>query len=333
MTRLATTIKDIAAKARVSIATVSRVLNYDSTLSVTDETKKRIFKIAEDLDYKKRKHKANAAQRIVFLHWGTENEELNDIYYMTMRTGVEERAEFHKIQLLKYLKEDVLDIPKDIDGIVIVGHIFDEYLDQLKKITNNIVIIDAFYEVEGIDTVRTDFKKITKKALDHLINTGHKKIGFIGGYETFHNTSSPIEDKREKYYRTYMEKKNMLNEDYIFIDDFSADSGYEQMKKAINTLKNDLPTAFYTGSDPIAIGALRALHEAGIEVPGKVSIIGVDDISISKYVYPALSTVRIETELMGETAIDLVMERILTGRKVAKKIYIESTLTIRDSSL
>jgi len=332
VTGLATTIKDIAEKAGVSIATVSRVLNYDSTLSVTEETKKRIFKTAEKLDYKKRKNRSKTTKRIVFLHWGTESEEINDIYYMAIRTGIEDRAEFYKIELLKYLKENYKNIPQNIDGIIIVGHIFDDQLNQLKNITENIVIIDTFYEVEGIDTVQIDFKKITGKVLDHFINNGHEKIGFIGGYETFHNTSSPIEDKREKYYRNYMEKKKMLNEDYIFIGDFSPDSGYQQMKKAIQTLKDDLPTAFYIGSDPIAIGALRALHEEKIEVPGRVSIIGVDDISISKFVYPALSTVRIETELMGETAVDLVMERITTDRKIAKKVYLETKLNIRDSS-
>ncbi|WP_067841858.1 LacI family DNA-binding transcriptional regulator [Amphibacillus sediminis] len=329
---MATTIKDIAEKAGVSIATVSRVLNYDSTLSVSEETKKKIFKIAEDLDYKKRKHKTNTTRRIVFLHWGTESEELNDVYYMAIRVGIEERSEYHKIQLLKYLKQDYLDIPENIDGIIIVGHMADEPLKKLKLLTTNIVIIDPFYDVAGIDTVQIDFKKVTKRVLDHFIERGHEKIGFIGGYETFHGTAQPIQDKREKYYREHLSKKKLLNESYIFIDDFTADSGYTQMKNAIDTLKDDLPTAFFIGSDPIAIGALRALHEQNIKVPDRVSLISIDDISISKYVYPALSTVRIETELMGETAVDLIIDKLASERTVAKKIFIETTLKLRDSS-
>ncbi len=332
MSILATTIKDIAEKAGVSIATVSRVLNYDSTLSVSEETKKKIFKIAEDLDYKKRKHKTNTTRRIVFLHWGTESEELNDVYYMAIRVGIEERSEYHKIQLLKYLKQDYLDIPENIDGIIIVGHMADEPLKKLKLLTTNIVIIDPFYDVAGIDTVQIDFKKVTKRVLDHFIERGHEKIGFIGGYETFHGTAQPIQDKREKYYREHLSKKKLLNESYIFIDDFTADSGYTQMKNAIDTLKDDLPTAFFIGSDPIAIGALRALHEQNIKVPDRVSLISIDDISISKYVYPALSTVRIETELMGETAVDLIIDKLASERTVAKKIFIETTLKLRDSS-
>ncbi|SEO51520.1 transcriptional regulator, LacI family [Amphibacillus marinus] len=329
---MATTIKDIAEKAGVSIATVSRVLNYDSTLSVGDDTKKRIFKIAEELDYKKRKPKVHASHRVALLHWGTENEELNDVYYMAIRVGIEERADYHKVQLIKCLKEDYLDLPKDINGIIIVGTMLNEQIEKLKQLTNNIVVIDSFFDIEGVDAVQVNFKKVTERILDHFIKNGHQEIGFIGGYETFHGLAKPIQDKREKYFRAYMNEHHLLTEKYIFVDDFTPESGYQQMKKAIATLKDKLPTAFYVGSDPVAIGVLRALHEANINVPNQVSIISIDDISISKYVYPALSTVRIETELMGETAIDLVIERLTTERKVAKKVYIETSLNLRDSS-
>lgn len=330
---MATTIKDIAEKAGVSIATVSRVLNFDSTLAVGDDTKKRIFAIAEELDYKKRKQKQRDTKRIAFFHWGTESEELNDVYYMAIRVGIEERSAFHHIQLFKFLKKDELELPKNLDGIIIVGHIDDQVLKQIKKVTTNIVVVDPFFDTEGIDSVRVDFRKVTKQIIDHFIQKQHTEIGFLGGYETFHNTHEPIQDKRELYFRQHMEKLGLLNEDYIFIDDFTADSGYHMMNKAIETLKDRLPTAFYVGSDPIAIGALRALHEQNIEVPSRVSLISIDDISVSKYVYPALSTVRIETELMGETAVDLIMERLATERTVAKKVYIETTLKLRDSCL
>lgn len=330
---MATTIKDIAEKAGVSIATVSRVLNFDRTLSVGDETKQRIFAIAEELDYKKRKSKQPKTKRIAYLHWGTESEELNDVYYMSIRIGIEQRAEFHNIQLLKYLKKDKRELPKNLDGVIVVGHIAGDIIKQIKKITSNIVIIDPFYDTEGIDSVRIDFRKVTKQIIDQFTATNHTKIGFLGGYETFHNTHPPIQDKRETYFRQYMQQLNLINESYIFIEDFTADSGYNMMKKAIETLKEDLPTAFYVGSDPIAIGALRALHEHRIDVPNRVSLISIDDISVSKYVYPALSTVRIETELMGETAVDLIIEKLTSDRTVAKKVYIETTLKSRDSSI
>jgi LacI family transcriptional regulator len=92
-----------------------------------------------------------------------------------------------------------------------------------------------------------------------------------------------------------------------------------------------LPTAFFVGNDAMAIGCLRALLEEKISVPDRVNIIGVNDISVSKYVFPSLSTVKIHTELMGETAVDLLLER-LNDRIVSKKVFVGTELLIRQSS-
>lgn len=88
---------------------------------------------------------------------------------------------------------------------------------------------------------------------------------------------------------------------------------------------------FFAGNDQIAIGCLQALNEENIHVPEEVNIIGLNDISVSKYVYPSLSTVKVHTELMGETAVDLLVERI-EGRTIPKKVFIATNLIIRDSS-
>lgn len=107
--------------------------------------------------------------------------------------------------------------------------------------------------------------------------------------------------------------------------------GYQLMKQAIKEHKDQLPSAFFVGNDSMAIGCLRALHEENIPVPERVSIIGVNDISVSKYVYPPLSTVKVYTELMGETAVDLLLEQ-MTERKISKKVIISTLLEIRGSS-
>jgi LacI family transcriptional regulator len=104
------------------------------------------------------------------------------------------------------------------------------------------------------------------------------------------------------------------------------------MKKAITENGDNLPTAFFVGSDAMAIGCLRALHEEKIQVPERVSIIGVNDISVSKYVIPSLSTVKVYTELMGETAVEMLMERVDSKRVVSKKVMISTKLKLRHSS-
>ena len=139
----------------------------------------------------------------------------------------------------------------------------------------------------------------TKKIIDFFLKTGHTEIGFIGGRERLKGQEEPIQDLREKTYTTYMKEKGFYDERFSFVGAFSVDEGYRLMKKAIEELKDDLPTAFFMSSDVMAIGAIRALHEANISIPERVSLIGINDMSISKHMYPPLSTIRVYTEVMG----------------------------------
>ncbi|GAF63409.1 putative transcriptional regulator [Bacillus sp. TS-2] len=327
------TIKDIARRVGVSNTTVSRVLNYDPSLSVGDTTKKEIFKVAEELSYTKKRKKSQLLKKVAFIHIKTEQEELDDVYYMGIRHGIEERAEQHNIQLLKFLKNDYTSIPNDIDGIIVVGDTFEEQIDSLKEISPNIVIIDSYYTSDDCDAVLVDFKKISSQILDYFIGTGHNHIGFLGGLQTFLHNKPPIQEKREMYYRKYMSEKDLLNEKYIFVQSFTVNAGYRLMKRAIAELGNELPTAFYISNDSMAIGAIRALQEEKISIPDRVSLISINDISVSKYIFPPISTVRIETELLGESAVDLIMERMVNGRKISKTVYVATKLIIRDTTL
>ncbi|MFL6561465.1 MAG: LacI family DNA-binding transcriptional regulator [Bacillus sp. (in: firmicutes)] len=326
------TIKDIAQMAGVSIATVSRVLNYDTTLSVSDETKKRIFEVAEDLSYKKKPARKQGSGKIALLQWYTEKEELEDLYYMSIRLGVENQCRQQGIQVAKYFQDNYEDLKEDdIQGLIAIGKFSKKQVNELLKITKNIVFVDTSPDEDRFDSIVIDFERATIKVLDHFMKKGHEKIGYIGGREVFKDKTSIIEDPRESAFKRYLTGKGMPYEAFMYVGTFSADDGRAMMKKAIDKHGDNLPTAFFAGNDSIAVGALRALLEAGISVPERVNIIGVNDISISKYVYPALSTVKVYTEIMGETAVDTLLERI-AGRKTAKKIFIATELIIRNSS-
>ncbi|MGN8647410.1 LacI family DNA-binding transcriptional regulator [Gracilibacillus sp. HCP3S3_G5_1] len=325
------TIKEIAEKAGVSIATVSRVLNYDPKLSVSDETKKRIFEIAESLSYQKKAPRKKLTRRIAFVHWVTEAEELTDLYYMGIRHGIEEQANQHHLHLLKYTVHELDDIPKDIDGILAVGRFSKKQIEQFKQLTQHIVLVDSDFEHSGCDAVLTDFKTVIKQAVDHLLAKEVIKIGFIGGKETLQGTISPTTDIRELYFRDYMKQKGLLEEQLILLDHFNVDSGYRLMKQFLPQTPTG-KTGFITANDPLAIGALKAVNDAKMDIPDQVSLIGINDISVSKYVYPALTTVRIEKELMGKTAIDLMMERLRDDRQICKKVYIDTTLIERETT-
>jgi LacI family transcriptional regulator len=326
------TIKDIAKKAGVSIATVSRVLNYDSTLSVGDETKKKIFEIAEELSYKKRPSRKTAYARIGILLWYTEEEELNDLYYMSIRLGIEKRCEQQDIQVVNFYNNIESMKHEDLQGIIAVGKFSLKQIGELTTITKNVVFVDSNPDENQYDSIVIDFEKATEKILNHFIQKGHTKIGYIGGREVFKDQTAEIEDYREKTFKSYMTEANLLDERSVYIGTFTVEDGYNLMKKAIHEFSEELPTAFFAGNDQLAIGALRALHEEKIAVPERVSVIGFNDISVSKYIFPPLTTIKVYTEIMGETAVDTLMERIM-GRQVAKKIIISTNLVLRQSSL
>ncbi|MCK1976819.1 LacI family DNA-binding transcriptional regulator [Jeotgalicoccus huakuii] len=325
------TIKDISEKTGFSIATVSRVLNYDFTLSVGEETRQTILDAAEELSYKKKNLRNHNTIKLGVLMWYTEKEELNDLYYRSIRHGIENRSKLLNVHLVKFYNKIENLKSEELQGIIAVGKFSDNQIKTLSSISSNIVFVDSSPNDEIYDSVVIDFKTATKKVLNHFIENGHVNIGYIGGRESYTDNSASLKDRREIAFKEYLAEKKLMHEDRMFIGDYSVEHGYKLMKEAIEKLGDNLPTAFFAGNDLLAIGALRSLLEKKIDVPDRVSVIGFNDISVTKYVYPTLSTVKVYTEVMGETSVDLLLEQI-SGREVSKKTYISTELVIRESS-
>ncbi|WP_060680456.1 LacI family DNA-binding transcriptional regulator [Virgibacillus halodenitrificans] len=315
------TIKDIATKAKVSPATVSRVLNYDASLSVAEETKRRIFEAAEALSYKKHSVKKHIGEKIAIVHWYTESEELNDLYYLSIRLGVEQRCKELQLSPEMYFFDTIDDInPDQIKGIIAIGKFNSKQVKKLRTISPALVFVDQSPNEDVYDSVIINFNRAIRKIIDHFIENNHTSIGFIGGKEHI----------REKAFKEYLKKKGLYNNETVYVGSFSVDEGYRLMKKAIEELGDKLPTAFAVSSDVMAIGCMRALHEASISIPERVSIMGINDISVSKHLYPPLSTIRVFTELMGETAVNLLLERF-EGREIAKQAIVSTEVVVRKS--
>ncbi len=326
------TIKDIANMVGVSIATVSRVLNYDDSLSVSDETKKRIFEAAEELDYQKKPRRKPITYKVGIVNWYTEKEELDDLYYMAIRLGVEKRLEYHQMKFTNFSIDHLHSLQTEgIQGIIAIGKFSENQAQELRNVTNNLVFVDSSPNDSQFDSVIVDFEKATRTILQYFLEQGHTKIGYIGGREIYKDHTSEIDDPRRMSFEQFLSEKGLYQEKYMYEGKFSVDDGYSLMKQAITEHPDALPTAFFAGNDSIAVGALRALQDANIRVPDQVSLIGVNDISISKYMSPPLSTVKVYTELMGETAVDLLLEQF-SGRQISKKVSIATQLKIRQST-
>lgn len=330
------TIKDIAKLANVSPATVSRVLNYDGRLSVANKTRERILKVAKDLGYKTPKQRNGAHEqriKIGVLNWYSQEEELGDSYYLSIRKGIEKECYKEAIEVAIIFKEDnryILDKSSDFDGLIAIGKFGKEDIKEFSKYSENIVFVDYSPDISRFDSVVIDCKASIEEALRYLLENNHKEIGYIGGREYIGQEKELIEDEREITYLTFVKRNNIYYPENIYLGEFTIESGYYLMKKAIK--KVNLPTAFFLGNDSIAIGAMKALYEAKIEIPKEVSILGFNDIPAAKYLTPSLSTIRVHTEFMGKTAVEVLKEKISTNREIPKKIVIPCQFVIRDSS-
>lgn len=331
------TIKEIAAKAKVSPATVSRVLNYDQTLSVSDEKRASILKVAEALNYvtprRRSDKKIKSNVKIALIHWYSITQEVNDPYYMSIRISIEKACYENNIDIIKIYDPSNYDFKHmaKVDGIIAIGKFSQQEVDKFAMISSDIVFVDSSPEEKLYDSVVIDFESAVTEVLDYLSNAGHDHIGYIGGREYVGRELMSIEETREQVFKSYLLKKNLLNEKQIYVGRFDASSGYELMLSAIKSSES-LPSAFLIASDSMAIGALRALHEMGIHVPKDVALVGFNDLPISQYTQPPLTSVRVHKSFMGETAVQLLMERLLHNRSIAKKVVVPTELIIRESS-
>jgi LacI family transcriptional regulator len=325
------TIKEVAEKAEVSIATVSRVLNFDETLNVSVETRKRIFEIAEQLQYitiSQRKNKGKKLN-IGITQWYTETEELKDPYFLSIRIAAEKKCSREGINFRNVILEDMPYVSGEIEGLIAIGKFGVQDIKRLSKGAKPIVFVDSSPDEMKYDSVVTDYKNGAQAALEHLYQLGHRVIGYIGGTEYINDKKDVIKDYREEAYKDFMKERGLFSEALISKGSFAPEDGYRLMKEALQ--KEDKPTAFFIASDPMAIGAYKAVTEKGLCIGSDLSIIGFDDIYTSKFLTPALTTVKVYTEFMGETAAETLIERLKTERKISKKILIPTKLILRES--
>ena len=331
------TIKDIAQRASVSTATVSRVLNNDKSMSVSAETKQRIFDIADELDYTKHKKQnpnKTATNRLAIIQWYTKEEELDDLYYYSIRVGLEKHAQELGFDLVRIFNNDPLTDAQDVDGVIAIGKFRASQIKRLAKINSNLIFVDSDTLNAGFSCVCTDFQNSVTNVLDHFINQGQTKIGMIAGEEATSDQKLSLIDPRFSTFKHYLGENGLYNSKYVYVGPFTTDSGYQMMKTAIAELGSDLPQAFFAANDALAIGALRALQEEGINVPEQVSLISFNDTSAAKFVYPPLSAVTVFTKEMGQAAVDLLKRKLSDDDfTVPRMVKISTKLTLRGSSV
>lgn len=334
-----TTLKDIALKAKVSTATVSRIINEDPTLSVSDETRKRVLETADLLNYKtpkRRNGKISEGSKVKNIGLVLSNDETVDPYFLSIRQGVESVCEKYSMNISSVLTVGKSDFSASLlsrlDGLIVFGDVITDELKQVYYQNNNIVIVDFLPKENDFDVVISDFEEATSQVIDYLFGLGHENIAYIGGQGLIRGITSnkyiEKEDIRKKVYEMIMKEKGLYDPAKVLLGDFGPNSGYLLMKEIIESGLE--ATAVVVASDPMAIGAIRALHEVGIKVPDEMSIFSFDDIESAAFLNPPLATVKIHTEEMGRTAVKLLHDR-MEGRTVPLRVTLPTELVVRES--
>ncbi len=326
------TLKEIAQKTNVSITTVSRVLNNDKSLSVSDQIRQKILDTARIMQYKTPRNrmrlKSSNELCIGIVHWYDIKQEIEDPYYLQIRTGIEKLAQQSNINttlIYKQSNEFVFD-DRFYDGLILVGKFSDDEITLFKSISSNLVFVDSSPHEHLYDSVVINFENAVTKILDLFIERGYKRIGYIGGVEKIKDNII-LGERREIVFRNYLAERNILDVNLIHIGEFSSESGYILMKKA---LKEKPAEVYFCANDHIAMGAMRAIHEIGLSIPKDIGIFGFNDGVNSEYTYPPLSTLHVPTEFMGRQALISCVE-LVEGRSLNLKKVVPTNLLIRKS--
>jgi len=322
-------LKDVAKLANVSIATASRILNNDQTLSVTKETREAVLNAAEELHYAVKQKNSKIVFAIIL--WYSIDEELSDPYYLSLRKGVENFLKAHQVAVKRIFSDDInmFNALEDVSGIICLGKFSIEYIYRLKNVCDNLILLDMDLHPCTETCIVLDFESAVKQVVSYFHSSKIKKAGFLGGIEYI--DGKPYNDPRRLYFEKYCQEFGIDYQNYIQESQFTREGGYQMMTNLI--LSHQVPEAIFAASDRIAIGALRALHDHHFHVPQDISIVGFDNIESTNFTVPPLTTVHAPAYEMGYLGAQLLYNSILNNEILpAMRIQLPCYFIERESS-
>lgn len=334
-------IRDVAKMAGVSAASVSRVLNNDPNFSINKNTRQRIINVANQLHYSKKasgnSHRDNSEMTIGLILRHSNNVEIKDPYFYDIRRGIELEAGKWRLHVVKAF--EMRDPDKDwaqltkYGAVIMISEMTADAVEKVYKLNPNLILVDNYTNDSRYDIIQTDFSEKMQETLDLLYAYGHRKIAFIGGQSSKVKTDGTVERSRHEVraesYQRWMKLHDLQQYIDVRIGRWSSEDGLRLTEQLIN--KEQRPTAIVVGSDPMALGVYKAINNSGLSIPNDISVVSFDDSEMNRYLTPTLSSVRMEAEEMGRTAVRLARNRMLGKNKMSLRIVCASKLKVRDS--
>lgn len=328
------TLKDIAEKAGVSSMTVSRVMN-GNTKDVSAKTSERIKKIAEEMGYVPNSSARVLASRSSWLiaallsDYGESGTPLEDSYNSCFFGELTRLIQKEGYDLMLHYVKDYTDINYslkswNVAGAVFIG-MFDENIRKIQK-DNSIPLVftDSYSSVRSIVNVGIDDYRGGELAAAYLLENGHRNLAFIGPAAL----GNGVIMHRLQGFCSYLRERGIsIPAEHI------VDVGSEHMAQLLGSLlaQPEPVTAIFTTSDVCASWIYAAAHELGVRIPEELSVVGFDDIGMSRYMIPPLTTIRQDIRKKAEITCGLLMKRIKNPGNPAENIVMGVELVERGS--
>ena len=324
-------IKDIARLVGVSHSTVSRALR--SSPVVNPDTAGRIRKVAEQHGY----HASLIGRSLVMrrsMTVGCVPTDIADPFVGEVVNGIEEVA--NRQGYAVFLASSHADPQKEldvvrtfrerrVDGVIVpASRVGSLYLPHLAELRIPIVLVNNQYPGTFTHSVSIDNVGAARRITSHLLTLGHRRIAYIGN-----RSGSQADTDRLSGYRTELRKARLpLRSELIMHADATPEGGRAAMQRLFARSR---PTAVFCYDDLTALGALAAARSAGVSVPGDLSVVGFDDLFVSSYTAPPLTTIRQPMQEMGRRAAEILLA-LLRGEVAERKVMFQGTLVVREST-
>ena len=326
------TIEDVARHCGVSVATVSRVINNEP--SVSSSIRAAVEKSIEELNYKVKSNDTDRKNHICRI--GLVIPDIANPYFSLLIKGISNIARIHGAEIVLYdanSEEEIEDHNFDqirhqnIDGIIYIPftELPNQHVTDLMIEGFPLVFLDRAFELENICSVTSDNEEGAYQATTYLGNLGHRKIVFLSGTHHFSTSRTRLTG----YKRGLRESGIQVDDSLIIYGDTSQESAYNEIQKYLDNNRNPF-TAIFASNDMMAYGAWKALEERGKRIPEDISIVGYDDIPFSSFI--KLTTIAQPSYEIGRNAMLLLCDLIEKRREPPQRLVLRDSLIIRKSS-
>jgi DNA-binding LacI/PurR family transcriptional regulator len=333
------TIRDVAKRAGVSIATVSYVLNDSSEEVISENAKQRVWTAVRALNYHRAAAAVNLATKrtrnIGIIHYLGQSDVSNPFYSFVIQGVIREAMDRDYNLLFSYVDSryrDTRDLPKmireaNVAGVLFVGRIYPRMLTDICDSGVAVAAIDHTPRVKGVASIQIDNRGGGELAARHLLELGHQRFAFVGCPAR----GGSISDRSEGFL-AHLEAQGIPPEDReeVACELLTFHEARAQSRDLFR--RNKEVTAVFCANDEIAAGVLRAAREMGRSVPADVSVVGFDDIIMSNYTDPPLTTISTDKEQMGRRSTVRLIELVEGTRTDTLEDVVPVSLVERSST-